>query len=244
MTEIGSARLGMIVADELRRNRKITSDDEEQREHERELHVVDRRLDRLPSGRRGRSARTAGGISLWSFSSDAFTRSATSTVFVPGCRWIASMIARVPLYQLAVLLFCTSSVIAPDLAEVHRRAVAIRDDHVAELLRVLELAGRLHRERRSSGPYSTPVGRLTFCCVIAVGDFVEPIPRVASALGSSCTRTAYFCEPYTMHLRHAADHRQALRDRRLADTRRAVDSGISVDVSASVRIGASAGFVF
>ena len=45
--------------------------------------------------------------------SAAFAASATSTVFVPGCRVTASTIARLPLYQLAVLSFCTSSYTRP-----------------------------------------------------------------------------------------------------------------------------------
>ena len=39
-----------------------------------------------------------------------------------------------------------------------------------------------------------------------------PTPRAASALGSTCTRTAYFCWPEHLHLRHAVDGRDALRE--------------------------------
>ena len=46
ITEIGSARLGMSVADTLRRNRKITSTTRHERQHERELHVVHRLANR------------------------------------------------------------------------------------------------------------------------------------------------------------------------------------------------------
>ena len=46
-------------------------------------------------------------------------------------------------------------------------------------------------------PYSVPVGRFTLALPIACSTSVSAMPRVASALGSSCTRTAYFCEPNT-----------------------------------------------
>ena len=44
-------------------------------------------------------------------------------------------------------------------------------------------------------PYSVPVGMLTFARATAVATSSIPMPRVASARGSTCTRTAYFCEP-------------------------------------------------
>src|SRR3989442_6184049 len=37
------------------------------------------------------------------------TRLATPTVLVPGCRWMASTMVRLPLYHAALLLSCTSS---------------------------------------------------------------------------------------------------------------------------------------
>ena len=49
-----------------------------------------------------------GGICVCILATRSFTAVAISTVFVPGCRWIASTIAREPLNQLATLLFCTS----------------------------------------------------------------------------------------------------------------------------------------
>ena len=42
-------------------------------------------------------------------------------------------------------------------------------------------------------------------------------PRAASSRGSTSTRTAYFCDAEHVHLRDAADHRDALRDDRLRD---------------------------
>ena len=43
--EKGSARLGMMVAETLRRNRKITGDDQAQREEHGELYVMERLAD-------------------------------------------------------------------------------------------------------------------------------------------------------------------------------------------------------
>ena len=48
------------------------------------------------------------------------------------------------------------------------------------------------------GPQSTPVGRFTFCCDTAAATSSMPMPRLARARGSSCTRAAYFCVPSTL----------------------------------------------
>ena len=42
------------------------------------------------------------------------------------------------------------------------------------------------------------MGLLTLPRAIAVATSSMPMPRVASARGSTCTRTAYFCEPNTV----------------------------------------------
>jgi hypothetical protein len=42
-------------------------------------------------------------------------------------------------------------------------------------------------------PDSVPVGLLTLARATAVATSSIPMPRVASARGSTCTRTAYFC---------------------------------------------------
>ena len=46
-------------------------------------------------------------------------------------------------------------------------------------------------------PCTTPVGRFEFAPRIAFAASSRPIPRAASACGSSSTRTAYFWAPYT-----------------------------------------------
>ena len=62
------------------------------------------------------------------------------------------------------------------------------------------------------GPYSVPVGMLTFQSCSAWSTSLMPICRAASLSGSTCTRTAYFGAPEHLHLRHAVDHGDALRD--------------------------------
>src|SRR6266571_5279328 len=46
-------------------------------------------------------------------------------------------------------------------------------------------------------PYSVPTGRFVLPRCKAVATSSIPIPRIASAEGSSCARTAYFCSPVT-----------------------------------------------
>ena len=104
----------MIVAETLRRNRKITSTTSASVSTSVNVHVVHRRLDRRRAVVRARATFTGGRDlrpKLRQRVLDA--SSATATVLVPGCRWMARTIARSPLYQLAVLLFCTSSVTWP-----------------------------------------------------------------------------------------------------------------------------------
>src|SRR5690348_5487315 len=104
MIDIGSARLGMIVADQFRKNRKITATT--RNNVSSSVNVTSSTLALIVCERsKSTDIRTDTGISVLILSSDAFTRLATSTVFVPGWRWIARTIERDPLYQLAVLLF-------------------------------------------------------------------------------------------------------------------------------------------
>ena len=85
ITEIGSARLGIAVAETLRRNRKITSTTSTDRQQQRLLHVVDGLANRCRAVDQ-RSSFTAGGISCRKMGSSALMRSTTSTVLVPGWR--------------------------------------------------------------------------------------------------------------------------------------------------------------
>jgi len=54
----------------------------------------------------------------------SFTRSATATVFVPGCRCTARTMERAPLYQLALRLFSMSSSTLPNMSS--RTAAPLR----------------------------------------------------------------------------------------------------------------------
>src|SRR3954462_9147514 len=112
ISDIGSARLGMFVAEMLRRNTEITmmarnsvsisvnltSPTDSSIEIDLSYSVC---------------TSTLGGISARSLATRSFTPLATATVLVPGWRWIASTTARSPLYQLATLLFSTLSSTVP-----------------------------------------------------------------------------------------------------------------------------------
>ena len=91
--ENGSARLGMIVAEKLRRNRKITiTTSPSVSTIVNSTSVYD---SRMVSDRSYRiSMFTEGGISVRKTGSRFLTPSVTSMVLVPGWRWIARMIAR------------------------------------------------------------------------------------------------------------------------------------------------------
>ena len=109
----GTARLGMIVAERLRRNRKITSTTRRDGEQQRELHVVDRLadghravVDDVEADRRPAAAGGTTGSSLR-------MASTTSMVLVPGWRCTASTTARSSLNQLATLSVCTPSMTRP-----------------------------------------------------------------------------------------------------------------------------------
>ena len=152
----------MIVAERLRRKRKITSTTSTSVSSSvnvtscTDSWIVAERSYSVDTLHRRRN------LGLAACSSAAFTRFATATVFVPGWRWIASTIdarAVVPARRLVVLHVVGD---AAELAEVHRRAVAIRDDHVAELRSAFSSWPVACTVSAVCGPHSTPVGRLTF----------------------------------------------------------------------------------
>src|ERR1041384_6598623 len=64
---------------------------------------------------------TEGGSWASSLGISALTAAATSTVLVPGWRWIAWVIERAPLYHDATRLFCTSSSTLPTSDRNQRR---------------------------------------------------------------------------------------------------------------------------
>jgi len=173
-------------------------------------------------------------------SSAAFTRSETATVFVPGWRMTASTMARSPLYQLAFLLFWTSSLTVPRslrctgapfrfATTIERNWSAFESWPVAWIVSV------------RSFPYSTPVGRMTLLLRTAVAMSLTLKPRVVSCAGSSWTRTAYFADPNTLtcDTPSTCDRRCAIV---VSATSSSAVSDIEFDVSAKKRIGDAAGF--
>ena len=131
----------------------------------------------------------------WNFGSIALTRSTTSTVLASGWRCTASTSARLPSYQLAVSVFSTESITARDVAQAHRVAVAHGDDEVAEGGGVARAACCAWMVRFWALPSTVPTGVLALAAATAVWISSTPMPRAASAFGSSWMRTAYFWLP-------------------------------------------------
>src|SRR6185503_20332204 len=104
--DIGSARLGMTVAETLRRKRKITSTTRHRLSHS--VNLTSATESRIETERSNRIwTFTAAGIWAWKLGSRRLMASTTSTVLVPGWRWMARAIERLPLNQLATLSFST-----------------------------------------------------------------------------------------------------------------------------------------
>ena len=76
-----------------------------------------------------------GGIEASSRGSTALIRSTVSMTLAPGWRWIDQQDARLLLYQPPSRLFSGAADRAADVADPHRRAVAIGDDEVVVALR-------------------------------------------------------------------------------------------------------------
>src|SRR5712671_2315998 len=86
------------------------------------------------------------------------TPSATCTVFVPGWRWIASTIARLPSYQLALRESCTSS----STRATSCRRTGVPFWYVTASCRnsgALEIEPSASTVYARCGPQSVPVGR-------------------------------------------------------------------------------------
>ena len=111
-SDIGIARLGISVARRFRRNRKITRITSPSVSTSVNFtSSTDARID----AERSYSSLivTHAGSCSRNDGSRALTALTTATVFVPGCRWIASTIDRSSLNQAAVLLFSTLSITCP-----------------------------------------------------------------------------------------------------------------------------------
>jgi len=187
-----------------------------------------------------RVIRTEGGTCCRSRSTICRTASATATVFVPGCRWIASSIARSPLYQLPERGSCTPSITFPRSCSctgeplryattIERKAAASCSWPLAWTVRAFSL------------PHRMPVGRLALLLVTASTTSSMPMRRYASARGSSWMRTAYFCEPYTFTW--ATPSTVEMRCARYVSAYSStVESGSVGEETAKYMIGEAAGF--
>src|ERR1700722_4372090 len=159
MIDIGSARLGINVADTFLRNRKITSTTNTSVNSSVNLtSSTDASID----WERSYSVTTCTvlGISLWIRARAALTPSATLTVFVPGWRWTASTMAGSALTQLAVLLFWTSFETRPISDRRTGAPLRYATIMVAKAL-ALDNCPLASTVRAVLGPHRMPVGRLT-----------------------------------------------------------------------------------
>src|SRR5947199_5867413 len=100
MMDMGSAMLGMTVADRFRRKRKITMMTRKMVSTSVNFtSFTDSRMDCERSYTR--FTETEAGICFRMVGSNCLMASTTATVFVPGCFWMASVMERSALYQLA-----------------------------------------------------------------------------------------------------------------------------------------------
>ena len=195
ISDMGSARLGIAVADTLRRNRKITRITSTS--VSMSVIFTSCTESRMPCARSKKIvASTAAGICARSEGRSALMASATSTVLVPGCFWTASEMERSPLSHCAVRLFWMSSSTRPISRRrtgAPSRYVTTRSPNCAAVASwplVWTVNALLL-------PQSTPLGMFGFAASMAAATSSMPMPRLASCRGSTCTRAAYFAEPPT-----------------------------------------------
>src|SRR3954471_13266956 len=109
MIDIGSAMLGMMVAEIFRRNRKMTRMTRKMVSSSVNLtSFTDSRMDCERSYTMLNV--TEAGICFCTVGSSSLMESTTATVFVPGCFWMARVMARSALNQVAILSFSTLSI--------------------------------------------------------------------------------------------------------------------------------------
>ena len=171
---------------------------------------IERSLRTCEAGRRAAAARRSWG-------SSALTRSTTSTVLASGWRWTAEddrARAVVPARRLVVLDRVDHR---GDVAQPHRRAVAGGDDEVAELAALAQLRAAPAMVSFCCVALNVPTGVLALAAAIAACISSTPMPRAASASGSSWTRTAYFWLPKICTCADAVDGRERRRDHLLGE---------------------------
>ena len=82
-----------------------------------------------------------------------------------------------------------------DVAEPHRRAVAIGDDQRLVAGRLGELSVSACKVAAFCGPLNAPTGVVELAAATARWTSSSEMPRAASKSGSTWTRMAYFCGP-------------------------------------------------
>ena len=113
MMDMGSARLGMSVAERFRRKMKITMMTRHTAAN-KVCSTSDTDLRMVSERSMSTSRFTDAGIAARNCGSNFLMRSTTSTVFAPGWRWTASTTARVLSYHAMILSFCTLSRTLPN----------------------------------------------------------------------------------------------------------------------------------
>ncbi len=113
--EKGTAAPGIIVAEMLRRNRKMTiTTTQTVSSSVSSTSRIELRMDRDVS--KSTASRMEGGSSRWNCGSSRRMLSTTSTVLVPGCRLTARITPRTSFIQAISLSFSTLSITLPSCA--------------------------------------------------------------------------------------------------------------------------------
>ena len=204
----------MSVAETLRRNTKITSTTSTERQQQRHLHVVHRGAHRLRAVVERRRASIAAGICAAKRRQDASgSRRRRRSCSCPAAAESPSMIAARPVEPRGDLVVLDAVEHPADIVEAHRRAVAIGDDQrrVAVALSSCPLACTVIA---CCGPLSVPVGRLTLRCR-PPAHLVEPMPRARQRIRIELDAHRVLLRSVDLHLRHAGQRRDALRQQRL-----------------------------
>ena len=217
MIESGSARLGITVAETLRRKRKITiTTSTKASSIVNFTSFTDSRIDSERSNRT--RSLTDGGISFPRTGRSAFTSSATCdrvrarlALDREDDRALGRLVVEVPRRRLVVLDAVDH---APELLEAHGGAVAVRDDDRVVGLGVRQLARRLDGERAL-----LPVERAGREVHVRVPDRLGHLVDADAAAGErvrvDLDAHGVLLRAEDLHLRDAAHHRDALREQDL-----------------------------
>jgi hypothetical protein len=188
-------------------------DDQEAGDDQRELHVVIALADRDAAVVERRHLDRRRQFGLESSAGRFLIERTVSMVLAPGWRWMASTMARLSTFQLAMPWFSTPSIGVATSSSGPARRCARRRSAAGRRRRGAtgrwSLIETLCRRRRTAERLVDVGG-----CEIAFCSSSMPRSRAASWSGLAWMRTAYFCDR-RQHLRDAGDGRQALRELRL-----------------------------